>query len=161
MQETERRKKTWYEEALKDWVETTQDVQMIVTGPLAFHETYCVAEKLKIPWIPVLYGPLYPTHEFPNPFVMESNWFSWLNRFTFDFIYWALWMQQGSDINAFRGRLGLEPLTGRRGLMNVIEEKHLLVIGGFHEVFIPTLRVPADWPQNFFFRNFLFVPRPR
>ena len=28
------------------------------------------------------YGPLYPTAEFPNSFVMESNWFGWLNLFT-------------------------------------------------------------------------------
>ena len=43
--------------------------------------------------------------------------------------------------------------------MSIIEEKELLVLGGFHEVFIPTQKVPVDWPQNFFFRNFLFVPR--
>jgi len=159
MKETERRKKTWYDQALNDWVETTKDVQMIVSGPLSFHETYCVAEKLGIPWVPVMYGPLFPTSEFPNPFVMESNWFGWLNLLSYNFLYWALWMQQGSDINAFRARLGLDPMTGRRGLMSVIEEKELLLVGAFHEIFIPTQRIPADWPSNFFFRNFVFVPR--
>eukprot|EP00438_Fugacium_kawagutii_P022632 Skav208985 [mRNA] locus=scaffold1270:260958:263045:- [translate_table: standard] len=157
--ETERRKKTWHEQALTDWMETTKDVQMIVSGPLTFNETYCMAEKLGIPWIPLLYGPLYPTSEFPNPFVMESNWFGWLNLLTYNFLYWALWMQQGSDVNAFRTRLGLEPLTGRRGLMSVIEEKELLVVGAFHEVFIPTQKIPDDWPPYFFFQNFFFVPR--
>lgn len=132
---------------------------MIVSGPLTFNETYCMAEKLGIPWIPLLYGPLYPTSEFPNPFVMESNWFGWLNLLSYNFLYWALWMQQGSDVNAFRTRLGLEPLTGRRGLMSVIEEKELLVVGAFHEVFIPTQKIPDDWPPYFFFRNFFFVPR--
>ena len=159
MKETERRKKTWYDQALNDWVETTKDVQMIVSGPLSFHETYCVAEKLNVPWVPLMYGPLFPTTEFPNPFVMESNWFGWLNLLSYNFLYWALWMQQGSDINAFRQRLGLEPMTGRRGLMSIIEEKDLLVIGAFHEGFIPTQKIPADWPSSFFFRNFFFVPK--
>ncbi|CAJ1437289.1 unnamed protein product [Effrenium voratum] len=159
IKESERRKKTWYDQASKDWVETTKDVQMIVSGPFCYNETFCVAEKLGVPWIPLLYGPLYPTRDFPNPFVMESNWFSWLNLLSFNFLYWALWKQQAADVNAFRSQLGLEPLLCSRGLMSVIEEKELLVIGAFHEVFIPTLKVPADWPANFFFKNFPFTPK--
>ncbi|CAK9076618.1 unnamed protein product [Durusdinium trenchii] len=162
IQESERRKKTWYDQTLKDWVETTRDVHLLVSGPLAYTETYCIAEKLGVPWIPVLYGPYYPTRDFPNPFVMESNWFGWLNLLSFNFLYWALWQRQVSEVNAFRADLGLElfpSFAHRRGLFSIIEEKELLVIGGFHEVVIPTLKVPADWPSHFFFPNFLFVPR--
>ena len=144
---------------LKDLVEATRDVQMIVTGPLAYNETYCIAEKLGVPWIPLLFHPLFPTREFPNSFLLESNLFGWLNLLSFNFIYWALWKKQGSDVNAFRAQLGLEPWKCNRGIMTVIEEKRLLIIGAFHEVFIPTLQVPADWPAHFFFENFFFVPK--
>ncbi|CAE7179980.1 apg-12 [Symbiodinium necroappetens] len=158
MQETQKRKATWYEQFLTDLVDKTKDIQMIISGPLVYSETYCVAEKLGVPWIPVLYGPLYPTAEFPNSFVMESNWFGWLNLFTYNFLFWALWMQEGGQINRFREKLGLSPLQVRRGMMTLIEEKQLLVIGGFHEVIIPQPKAPADWPESFFFPNFFFVP---
>ncbi|CAE7504721.1 ATG26, partial [Symbiodinium microadriaticum] len=158
MQETQKRKATWYEQFLTDLVDKTKDIQMIISGPLVYSETYCVAEKLGVPWIPVLYGPLYPTAEFPNSFVMESNWFGWLNLFTYNFLFWALWMQEGGQINSFREKLGLSPLQVRRGMMTLIEEKQLLVIGGFHEVIIPQPKAPADWPESFFFPNFFFVP---
>eukprot|EP00439_Symbiodinium_sp_Y106_P083514 s2_g23.t1 len=153
MQETQKRKATWYEQFLTDLVDKTKDIQMIISGPLVYSETYCVSEKLGVPWIPVLYGPLYPTAEFPNSFVMESNWFGWLNLFTYNFLFWALWMQEGGQINRFREKLGLSPLQVRRGMMSLIEEKKLLVIGGFHEVIIPQPKAPADWPESFFFPN--------
>ncbi|CAK9102675.1 Sterol 3-beta-glucosyltransferase UGT80B1 (Protein TRANSPARENT TESTA 15) (UDP-glucose:sterol glucosyltransferase 80B1) [Durusdinium trenchii] len=155
----ERRKKMSWDQALKDWVETTRDVQLIVSGPLTCNETYSLAEKLGVPWVPVMFGPYFPTREFPNPFVMESNWFSWLNLFSFNFFCWAMWQKQSSETNAFRAELGLEPLLCRRGMLSVVEEKELLMIGAFHEIFIPTQRVPADWKSHMLVRNFLFVPK--
>uniref|UniRef100_A0A0G4IFB0 Glycosyltransferase family 28 N-terminal domain-containing protein n=1 Tax=Chromera velia CCMP2878 TaxID=1169474 RepID=A0A0G4IFB0_9ALVE len=159
MQEMQKRKRTWQHQTQIDLVEGTKDADIIVSGPLLITESYCIAEKRQVPWIPVIYGAVFPTSEYPNPFVTESNWFGWLNRLSYDFLYFALWQHEKTDINKFRAeQLELGPMKGYRGVMTAIEEKNLLSIGAFHQCAIPSQKRPKDWPESIFFSNFFFVP---
>lgn len=151
----------FYQQTLIDYEAACQNVDCIVSGQLCITQTYCIAEKLKLPWVPVILGPSLKNGEFPMFFVSQTNlYFEWLNKLTYNVIYWALWQDEKEKINKWRTeKLGLVPITNSLGMAGIFEDQKLDVLLAFNRNVIPGERVPADWPPNYKICGFLFVPK--
>eukprot|EP00009_Paramoeba_aestuarina_P000824 CAMPEP_0201512658 /NCGR_PEP_ID=MMETSP0161_2-20130828/4863_1 /ASSEMBLY_ACC=CAM_ASM_000251 /TAXON_ID=180227 /ORGANISM="Neoparamoeba aestuarina, Strain SoJaBio B1-5/56/2" /LENGTH=457 /DNA_ID=CAMNT_0047908571 /DNA_START=63 /DNA_END=1436 /DNA_ORIENTATION=+ len=157
MQETDKRKQAIWPEVSQDYIAASEGADLILSGALALTESYCVAEKRGVPWAPILFGPTYPTREFPLFFVTETSLFGWLNLQTYNFVFWALWLQEKDRINKWRAEaLSLPPMPD--GMIKVIQQKQLLNIGAFDPLMCPGEKVPQDYPSYFRVFGSAFVP---
>ena len=157
MRETAKRKDQYFQEAAADFVRASEHVDLIVSSALCFSETYSVAELRGVPWVPLLYGPTFPTAHFPLFFVMESNWFHWLNKATYSLLLWGLWKQEKSKINGWRHSIGLPPIEESSGIMTLITNRKLLTLGMFDPTMCPGGQPPPDWPEYFKVVGFAFA----
>lgn len=61
MRAVEVHNKAHYADALDDTAAACAGASLIVAAPLTLTATMCVAEKLRVPWVPVVLGPVMPT----------------------------------------------------------------------------------------------------
>lgn len=156
----ERKAKT-QAQVLLDWKRTVSDADFILSGGLCMTETFSLAEYLRIPWRPCIFGPTYPTREFPLFFIMEKNWWGRLNAWTYWGIFYAMWAQEKGVINTWRKEaLNLPPLTQSYGMMGVIDEFRIPTVGAFSNLLLPTPNHarPADWQPHYAMTGFCFPP---
>eukprot|EP01035_Chromulina_nebulosa_P031766 gene31766-42365_t len=52
-------------DVLNSYIEACYGADVIISGTLSMTTSYCVAEKMNVPWIPVLLGLTLPTSELP------------------------------------------------------------------------------------------------
>eukprot|EP01035_Chromulina_nebulosa_P023990 gene23990-31145_t len=50
-------------DVLNSYIDACNGADVIITGGLTMTASYCVAEMMKVPWIPVILGPTVPTSE--------------------------------------------------------------------------------------------------
>ena len=138
---------------------TKFEPDIIITGALVMAETFCIAESLGAGYLPVILGGTYPTSEFPLTFVSSKSLpFKWMNKLTYSACFWMLWSTQREEINEFRQQLNLPPITERKGMLDIIEQRSINHIIACHEIVLPSRRRPADWPCFVKLTNFMFVP---
>eukprot|EP01119_Soliformovum_irregulare_P001012 TRINITY_DN1075_c0_g1_i1.p1 TRINITY_DN1075_c0_g1~~TRINITY_DN1075_c0_g1_i1.p1 ORF type:complete len:453 (-),score=158.06 TRINITY_DN1075_c0_g1_i1:43-1362(-) len=151
--------KPYFEQTLMDYEMACEDADLIISAPLCYSQTYSIAEKMKVPWIPVLLGPSIPTREFALPFLTSWNLFGFLNKFTYSLLFKMMWLNEKSRINNWREKtLQIPAISESRGIIDIIEKRHIDVICGFDEQLIPTLSRPADWAPEYRMIGYLFVP---
>jgi len=163
----------YYQQALKDYESACEGADAIVSGPLCMSQTLSIAEKLRVPWIPVLLGPTMKTSEFPLFFLMQTNLgIGWINRATYATMFFMLWQNEKKKINAWRTQtLKLPPLDRwAQGLGGMFEDyPDLPLILGFNRNLFPNgagagggnnsgPHMPLDYPRGSTLTGFLFVP---
>lgn len=144
-------------QVLSDTAAACQGADLILSGPLSLTATMCVAEQLRVPWVPVVLGPVMPTAEFPSWAISSSPFpFKWLNRASYSFIFWALFKQESGRINRWRmDSLGLPPLQqGSAGVLAACPTIPVITTCTGHV--IPGLRAPQDWGSNVHLTGFAF-----
>lgn len=148
-------------EILDSYEAACMDADVIISAGLTLTQTFCVAEKLNCVWIPVILGPTLPTQEFPL-WALEGLMCgcSCLNKWTYNVAFSAMWDNEKSFINPWRvDRLGLEPITERRGIADILDRiKPPILIACSEAISGPHGRIPGDYPPNAHLLGFLFVP---
>lgn len=148
---------TAHTQVLSDTAAACQGADLILSGPLSLTATMCVAEQLRIPWVPVVLGPVMPTAEFPSWAISSSPFrFKCLNRASYSLIFWALFKQESGRINSWRrDSLGLPPLKqGSAGVLAACPTIPVITMCTSHV--IPGLRAPQDWGSNVHLTGFAF-----
>lgn len=90
------------ETALASLVEACKGADLIIGAALTLTTTYCVAEMMNIPWIPMIHGPTMPTSEFPIWALENYIPCSCLNKWSYNFLFKMLWGQESKFINPWR-----------------------------------------------------------
>ena len=150
---------TWNQSAL-DYEEACKDMDIVVSGPLCLSQTYSIAEKYKIGFVPVLLGPS-KSGDFPVPFFFHNSLpFKFLNRFTWNLIFYGLWFNEKKRINPWRvNQLKLSPIQSSMGTASVLfENPKFPTILAINRSVIPGEKRPDDWPEQFKIPGFFFVP---
>lgn len=134
---------------------------IIIASPLTMTPSYCVAEKLKLPWIPVILGPTMPTNEFPIWPLAKIIPCSCLNKWSYNLAFKMLWKSESKFINPWRvDTLGLLPMIDTpRGIADVIDRIHPPILIASSKLLCGRRgEVPTDYPSNCHVVGFYFVP---
>ena len=158
MKRTEEFNAPFFKQALKDYEEACDGADIIVTGPLCLNQTYCIAERNKVPWIPLLLLPTVSA-DFPVPFFKASSFgIKFLNKLSWNFIFLMMWSKEKEKINAWRvNHLKIPPITTWKGVVYRFEEGWPLLLG-LNKAMLPYGKIPEDYPKNFNVTGFNFVP---
>lgn len=133
----------------------------IISHPLTMTPTYCIAEKLNIPWIPLILGPTMPTSEFPIWPLAKMIPCACLNKWSYNAAFKMLWKSESKLINPWRVQsLGLPAINDApRGVADIIDRIHPPVIIASSKLLCgPRGEVPTDYPANCHVVGFYFVP---
>jgi sterol 3beta-glucosyltransferase len=148
------------EEILDSYIEAAVGAELIITAGLTLTASYCVAEKLKVPWVPIILGPTLATSEFPIWPLESIAICSCLNKWTYSFLFRMLWSQESKFINPWRIRLGLSPITTSAGIADLLNTVAPPIIIACSKLIIGKKgEVPHDYPNNAYVPGFFFVPR--
>ena len=141
---------------MRSYVAALEGADVVVAGPLCLTRAMCVAEKMGCGFASLIPGPTLPTSEFPL-WVLPVPC-SCLNRWTYKFLFDALWRQEKKGINDFRKKdLGLPPMT--TGPLGVIEKHNFPCLVASSRVTCgPKMTVPADYPPYATVGGFVFPP---
>ena len=121
--------------------------------------SYCVAEKLGVPWVPMILGPTLPTTEFPIWPLKSIAVCSCMNRWTYSFLFNTLWGQEKATINAWRQEsLRLPALS--HGIISLLDQHKIPVLIACSRLLCPSGAVPHDYPPYAHLKGFVFVPAP-
>ena len=139
---------------------TRRRADAIIASPLTMTPSYCVAEKLNIPWIPVILGPTMPTNEFPIWPLEKMIPCSCLNRWSYNLAFKMLWNSESKVINPWRQNLDLEPWTDTpRGIADILDRvRPPILIASSKLLCGPRGEVPTDYPINCHVVGFYYVP---
>ena len=138
---------------------------VVVSGSFCALPSFCVAEKLGVPWLPMLLDPaalpLVRTTAFPMHFTAFLGLgLRCLNGWTFDVAHDTIWAEEAPRLNAWRvSGLGLRPIRDRGGLAGLIPRKHVPIMIACSTLFCgPRRQRPADYAENWEVGGFVFVP---
>jgi len=147
-----------FQNALRDYEEGCKDAEIIVSGPLCMNQLYSIAEKKKVPYIPLILAPV-KSGDFPLTFLSSKTLgMKFLNKLTWNLVYVMLWQNEKKRINQWRvDHLKLPAITSWTGIAGKCDEG-LPLLMGINRHIIPTGVRPADWKENFVVTGFLFVP---
>ncbi len=95
-------KKFSKDEILESYVTACAGMDLIIGAVLTMTQTYCVAEMMNIPWIPIIHGPTFPTNEFPIWALAGIIPFSCLNKWSYNFLFKMLWTNEKKFIDPWR-----------------------------------------------------------
>ena len=150
---------------LDSYVSALDGAEIIVSGALCFTQSYCVAEKLSkekgalVPWIPFILGPTIPTSEFPVWPLASIACCSCMNRWTYNFLFKSLWKDEKKDIDPWRKRMGLAPLT-ITSMMDILDKYSSIhtLVGCSSMICGPKQEVPSDYdPSRVLVGGFIFA----
>jgi sterol 3beta-glucosyltransferase len=145
---------------LDSYESALQGSEVIMCGGLCLSQALCMAEKLRVPLVPMLLGPTLATSEFPL-FLLSflTLGLSCLNKWTYTVAFSALWGQEKAHINPWRSRLGLPPITEAHGTGGVLLRLRCPVLIACSSLMCgPKCAVPADYPPQALLAGFVFVP---
>lgn len=148
-------------EILQSYVTACSGADIVVGAQLTISQSYCVAEMLRIPFIPVLLGPTLPTSEFPIWALKSLVCYFCCGCFvkwTYNAAFRMLWTSEQKFINPWRVSLGLAPIVHDRGIVDIMEiERPPILIACSPLMCGPHQRVPRDYPSNAHVSGFVFV----
>ena len=87
---------------LASMVTACAGASLIIGANLTLTATYCVAEYLNIPWVPMVLGPTFPTQEYPIWPLESIILCNCLNRWSYNVLFKMLWKSESKFINPFR-----------------------------------------------------------
>lgn len=152
-------KETW-PQTVADYEEACKDADIIISGQLVTIETYCIAEKYKKAWIPMLLGPP-KSADYALPFIKHGSiGIKLLNKLTWNLTYFALWANDKKRVNEWRTKhLHLPPITSSMGIFNILAENPKFpVLVAINRSAIPTEKRPDDWPNHWKLTGYMFAP---
>lgn len=145
-------------EVLSLSMEACRDSDLILPSTLGLFSALPVAEKLKIPVVPVPLQPLVTSSYLTNSlFPVMQPWFPFkrpYNRFSYHSLQHLLWFLFGSAINQQRRDLFNLPPSSPAAWEKV---KDIPVLHGYSEHVIPR---PADWDENSYTCGYWFLDAP-
>jgi sterol 3beta-glucosyltransferase len=108
-------------------------------------------------------GPKLATSEFPLWGIEDFTCgLSCLNKWSYNYAYKAIWSEEKAYINEWRTRvLGLPPINGSRGLMDLIDAdpKVPIIIACSSLICGPQRRIPLDYSPKVSLLGFVFPPQ--
>ncbi|RHY27956.1 hypothetical protein DYB32_006403, partial [Aphanomyces invadans] len=138
------------QEILASYVTALTGADIVISGPVAMIESYCVAEAIGATWVPLFLGHFhFPTSEFPQ-WMLENvtgNWWGGLNKWSHSIIVSLGWKKDQARFNEWRAKsLHLPPMT--MPLMNsMVAHDNIVMYQACSVLFAgPKRRVPVDYP---------------
>ncbi|ETV95811.1 hypothetical protein H310_10860 [Aphanomyces invadans] len=142
------------DEVLASYVAALAGADIVVCGAaLAIAQTYSIAEKYNLTWVPVFLGSCpIPTNEFPH-WVLAGVPLGFLcsNHWSHSIVASKGWLQQRKRINQWRrSALGLSPITTPLGVVDLIQANDNITIFQASSLLLcgPKRQVPQDYPPN-------------
>eukprot|EP01113_Clastostelium_recurvatum_P032121 TRINITY_DN4081_c0_g2_i1.p1 TRINITY_DN4081_c0_g2~~TRINITY_DN4081_c0_g2_i1.p1 ORF type:complete len:525 (-),score=94.98 TRINITY_DN4081_c0_g2_i1:21-1595(-) len=153
--------KEFYEECLGDYLKACDGwADIIITGPLCMTQALCIAEKMRVPCLPLLLGPSFPTDEFPIWVIATAPLpFKFMNKLTYTTAFWAMWKGEKGNVNNWRvSTLGLPEASD--GPLNWVLRNDQPILHAFHPTILHNQKVPHDWPAKITkVTGFIYPPR--
>ena len=145
---------------LRSYEAALAGADVIVAAGLTMTPCLCLAEHLRVPFIPLLLGPTLRTKAFPLWALSGITLgLRFLNAWTYDVAFKALWAAEKGHVNPWRQSLSLAPLLTKRGVVDVIDQlQPPILIAASRLCCGPGRAVPEDYPANAHVAGFLFVP---
>ncbi|KAF0706757.1 hypothetical protein AaE_013964, partial [Aphanomyces astaci] len=142
------------DDVLASYVSALAGADVVVCGGvLSIAQTYSIAEKHGLTWVPLFLGtcPL-PTNEFPH-WVLAGVPFGFLcsNHWSHSIVASKGWLQQRKHINKWRRHtLGLPPITSPLGIVDAMQTNDNITIYQASSLLLcgPKRQVPADYPPH-------------
>jgi sterol 3beta-glucosyltransferase len=149
------------DEIMATYESCAEGADVIIAANLTMSPSYCMAEKLNLPWIPVVLGATLPTSEFPLWALESIALFSCLNKWTYNLVFKMLWQSESKYINPWRtNSLGLPALTCPRGIADIIDAlQPPIIIATSVKTIGKNSEIPHDYPANVYVPGFFYVPR--
>lgn len=148
------------DQILNTYITCAEGADLIISAALTMTASFCMAEKLNVPWIPIPLGATLPTSEYPL-WAMESIAFcSCLNKWTYNLAFKMLWQSESKYINPWRTSvLGLPPITYPRGIADIIDAvQPPIIIAASLKTIGTKGEIPEDYPANVYVPGFFYVP---
>lgn len=145
---------------LASYVTAAEGAELILSAGLTMTGSYSVAEKINVPWVPLILGATMPTSEFPL-WPMESIAIcSCMNKWTYNMAFKMLWNSEAKFINPWRTEvLGLPPITHARGIADIIDlVEPPVIVACSKKIVGKTGEIPSDYSYNIYFPGFFYVP---
>jgi sterol 3beta-glucosyltransferase len=149
----------------KGFWEASQGADALIGTVMTLGAGMSLAEKLEIPFIGGLTFPMLPpTGEWANLFVRSKAFpFPFLNRASHWLFDQQAWSVARADHNAWRLRMGLQPL--RRSFYRWIEREKILMLHHYSPTLVPR---PGEWGDHHIVTGPLYlsdalpplIPRP-
>lgn len=135
--------------------QVAQDSQAIIYHPKAMGG-YHLAEKLNIPAFLAMAAPAYsPTRQFATPLLLSANLGPLFNRWSYNFLLFAVSAPYRGLINQWRKEtLGLPPFKDD----NVLRGQPVTKLYCYSPHLVPT---PEDWGADTVATGFWFLPAPK
>lgn len=127
---------------------------LIYTG-LAYHLGVHVAEKLKVPALPVYLQPVTANAKTASFLMPDLKIGSWYNRLSYRLAEKLLWMYLGKPVNQWRFRQGLQPLSEKE-IFFLRHDSTQPVIYGFPEAIFTK---PAEWGDEVFLSGYFILKK--
>jgi sterol 3beta-glucosyltransferase len=142
--------KTW----LEIGIQLCKNSDAIIYTPLFFIGNH-LAEKLNIPFFPIIFEPSILTDEFHSPYLMSSrNFPKRINRLTHKFAYYSFWLNIRGVINKLRKEvlnLPQAPIAGSYKKTALKETNYLCCFSQF------LVKKPVDWSKNVLISGYWFL----
>ena len=151
-----------HEDVCASFMAALEGHDIIISGALCMTASFSVAEKLKIAWMPMINGPKLATSEFPLWGIEDFTCgLTCLNKWSYTYAYKHIWNHEKQYINEWRTRvLGLAPITGSRGLMDLIDaDPNMPVIVACSSLICGKMRrIPLDYSPQVSLLGFVYPP---
>jgi len=146
-----------YDQASADYLKACEEADLIITGAQPIFKLMSIAEKLRVPIVPIMLGATIPTSEFPLFFITEKKWLpGFLNNLTYKIMFAMLWANEKSRINKWRkDALQLPPM---KELFSELTRNKTEVLLAFDRFMLPGMKRPHDWVEQYKLTGYLFVP---
>jgi acyl transferase domain-containing protein/UDP:flavonoid glycosyltransferase YjiC (YdhE family)/thioesterase domain-containing protein/acyl carrier protein len=151
--------KKYLEQNIIIWLEKSYEAcrgcdLLLYTG-LAFHHGIHVAQKLKVPSIPVYLQPITENSSTASFLMPDLKIGSWYNRLSYRMAEDLLWKSTGRPVNQWRSDNGLKPLSPKE----IFSMKHHSlnpVIYGFSSL---VFKKPIEWGKHVSMTGYFFLER--
>lgn len=144
---------------LNSYVTACAGADLIISAGLTMTPTFCVAEKMNVPWIPVILGPTLVTQEFPMWPLKNIIWCSCLYKWSYNVAFKMLWNSEKQEVNDWRKTdLGLPAIEAVTGIVELIDRSQPPIIVACSPLICPQRRAPLDYPPTSVMKGFVFVP---
>ncbi|KAL3760062.1 hypothetical protein ACHAWU_006610 [Discostella pseudostelligera] len=140
-------------EILASYITALEGADIIISGGLSMTQSYCVAEKMGVSWLPFILGPTMPTSEFPCWATAKLTLgLSCLNKWSYTFLFRQLWKDEAKHINPWRENvLNIEPITDAPlGIADLVDRNPTIpvLIATSPVVCGPKQQIPSDYDTD-------------